>query len=108
MILIRTKKLKKFELNWYNLYKIIRNEIFNIYIVKFFEKNFNNYLISENRIKLTCVEKNDIIKNWRLFRDHKRSKKTIKNIEKKKMKNLFKKSNFQMFISKILKKIKIS
>ena len=88
MILIRTKKSKKFELNWYNLYKIIRNEIFNIYIVKFFEKFFNNYLISKNRMKLTYVEKNNIIKNWRLFRDRKRSKKTIKNIETKKKKKI--------------------
>lgn len=91
MILIRTKKSKKFESNWYDSYKVIRSEILNIYIVKLFEKFLNSYLINENRIKLTYVEKDDTIKSWRLSRDRERSRKTIKDTEtKKKWKTCFK------------------
>ena len=75
MMLIKIKKSKKFEIDWYDFYKIVRNEIFNIYVVKFFEKSFNNYLINDDRMKLTYVNDENVIKNWRFSRDRERSKK---------------------------------
>ena len=75
MMLIKIKKSKKFEIDWYDFYKIVRSEIFNIYVVKFFEKSFNNYLINDDRMKLTYVNDENVIKNWRFSRDRERSKK---------------------------------
>ena len=71
-ILIRIKKSKKFEIDWYDFCEIIRNEILNIYVFKSFEKSSNKYLISENRMKLINM-KEEMNKNWRMFRDRERS-----------------------------------
>ena len=68
LILIKIKKSKKFEMNWYDSYEMIRNEILNIYVFKFFENSFNKYFINDNKMKLINVNEK-IIKNWRMFRD---------------------------------------
>ena len=83
LILIKIKKFKKFEMNWYNSYKMIRNEILNIYIFKFFKNSFNKYFINDDKMKLININEK-IIKNWRISRDKKKSAKikiTINNNE---------------------------
>ena len=79
-ILIRTKKSKKFEIDWYDFYEIVRNEILNIYVFKSSEKSSNKYLINENRMKLINV-KEKMNKSWRMFRDRERSLKTKNQFE---------------------------
>ena len=59
MILIRIKKFKKFEIDKYESYEIVRKKILNIYVLKFLESSFNKYLINDDRIKLIYV--NEII-----------------------------------------------
>ena len=74
MILIQIKKFKKFEVDWYKSYKIVRKKILNIYVLKFFESSFNKYLINDDRMKLIYV--NEIIsKDWRMFKNQKRFRK---------------------------------
>ena len=68
MILIRIKKFKKFEIDWYKSYEIVRKKILNIYVLKSFENLFNKYLINDDRMKLIYVNK-IISKNWRIFKD---------------------------------------
>ena len=68
MILIRTKKFKKFKIDWYESYKVVRKKILNIYVLKSFENSFNKYLINDDRMKLTYVNKT-ISKDWRMFKD---------------------------------------
>ena len=89
MILIRIKKFKKFEMNWYDFYEMIRNEILNIYVFKFSKNSSNKYFINDNRMKLTYVKK-EIFKNWRMFYDRERFLKTKTSIEKnnKSIKNM--------------------
>ena len=41
MILIQIKKFKKFEIDWYELYEIVRKKILNIYVLKLFESLIN-------------------------------------------------------------------
>ena len=81
MILIRIKKFKKFEINWYDFYEIIRNEILNIYVFKFSKNSSNKYFINDNRMKLTHV-KFFFFKNWRISRDRERFLKAKTLIEK--------------------------
>ena len=57
MILIHIKKFKKFEINWYKLYKVIQKKILNINISKFLKSSFNKYLINNNRMKLININK---------------------------------------------------
>ena len=57
MILIRIKKFKKFEMNWYDFYEMIRNEILNIYVFKISKNSSNKYFINDDRMKLTHVKK---------------------------------------------------
>ena len=75
MILIRTKKSKKFEIDWYEFYEVVRVEILNIYMLKSSKSSSNKYLINDDRMKLTNVDEN-IIKNWRMSRDRETSRKT--------------------------------
>ena len=75
MILIRTKKSKKFEIDWYEFYEVVRVEILNIYMLKSSKSSSNKYLINDDRMKLTNVDEN-IIKDWRMSRDRERSRKT--------------------------------
>ena len=82
IILIKIKKFKKFEMNWYKLYKMIRNEILNIYVLKSFESFSNKYFINDDKMKMINVNEK-IIKNWRMSRDHERfaKQKTMQLIE---------------------------
>ena len=74
MILIRIKKFKKFEVNWYESYEVVWKKILNIYVLNSFESSFNKYLINDDRMKLTYV--NEIIsKDWRMFRNWERFRK---------------------------------
>ena len=74
MILIRIKKFKKFEIDWYESYEIVRKKILNIYVLKLLENSFNKYLISDDRMKLIYVNK-AILKDWRMFRSRERFRK---------------------------------
>ena len=74
MILIQIKKFKKFEVDWYESYKIVRKKILNIYVLKSFENSFNKYLINDDRMKLTYVNET-ISKDWRMFKNWKRFRK---------------------------------
>ena len=74
MILIRIKKFKKFEIDWYKSYEIVQKKILNIYVLKFFENSFNKYLINNDRMKLIYVNKT-ISKDWRMFKNQKRFRK---------------------------------
>ena len=74
MILIRTKKFKKFEVDWYKPYEVVRKKILNIYVLKFFESSFNKYLINDDRMKLIYINET-ISKDWRMFKGRKRSRK---------------------------------
>ena len=74
MILIRIKKFKKFEVDWYESYEVVQKKILNIYVLKFFESSFNKYLINDDRIKLIYI--NEInLKDWRMFKDRERFRK---------------------------------
>ena len=55
MILIRIKKFKKFEIDWYNFYEIIRSKILNTYVFKSSKSFANRYLINDNKIKLIHI-----------------------------------------------------
>ena len=55
MILIQIKKLKKFEIDWYESYEVVRKKILNIYVLKSLESSFNKYLINDDRMKLTYI-----------------------------------------------------
>ena len=82
MILIQIKKFKKFEIDWYESYEIVRKKILNIYILKFFESSFNKYLINNDCMKLIYI--NEIIsKDWRMFKNRKKFRKhaLLKNDE---------------------------
>ena len=81
MILIRIKKFKKFEINWYDFYEMIRNKILNIYVFKFSRNSSNKYFINDDRMKLTYVKKKKF-KNWRISRDRERFFKAKTLIEK--------------------------
>ena len=88
MILIQIKKFKKFEIDWYESYEIVRKKILNIYVLKPPESSFNKYLINNDRMKLTYV--NEVIsKDWRMFkgreklRKHALSKNDENKIKKK-------------------------
>ena len=74
MILIWIKKFKKFEVDWYKSYEVVRKKILNIYVLKFLESSFNKYLINDDRMKLTYVDET-ISKDWRMFRSRKRPRK---------------------------------
>ena len=74
MILIQTKKFKKFEINWYEPYEIVRKKILNIYVLKFFESSFNKYLINDDRMKLTYINET-ILKDWRMFKSRRKPRK---------------------------------
>ena len=74
MILIRTKKFKKFEIDWYESYEIVRKKILNIYVLKFFESSFNKYLINNDRMKLIYVNE-AISKDWRMFKNREKPRK---------------------------------
>ena len=71
MILIKIKKFKKFEMNWYELYEMIRNEILNIYVFKSLENSSNKYFINDDKMKMINVNEK-IIKDWRMSRDRER------------------------------------
>ena len=68
LILIKIKKSKKFEMNWYKFYEMIRNKILNIYVLKSLENFSNKYLINENKMKIINVNKK-IIKSWRMSKN---------------------------------------
>ena len=59
MILIQIKKFKKFKIDQYESYEIVRKKILNIYVLKSFESSFNKYLINDDRMKLIYI--NEII-----------------------------------------------
>ena len=82
IILIKIKKFKKFEMNWYKLYEMIRSEILNIYVFKSLESFSNKYLINDDKIKMINVNEK-IIKDWRMSRDRERfaKQKTMQLIE---------------------------
>ena len=84
MILIRIKKFKKFEINWYESYEVVRKKILNIYILKSFESSFNKYLINDDRMKLIYINET-ISKDWRMFKDREKLRKhaLLKNDENK-------------------------
>ena len=71
MILIWIKKFKKFEVDWYKSYEIVRKKILNIYVLKFLESSFNKYLINDDRMKLIYINK-IISKDWRMFKSQER------------------------------------
>ena len=74
MILIRIKKFKKFEIDWYKSYEVVRKKILNIYVLKPFESSFNKYLVNDDRMKLTYI--NEVIsKDWRMFKDQEKFRK---------------------------------
>ena len=79
-ILIRTKKSKKFEVDWYGSYEVVRSEILNTYVLKSSGKSPNKYLISGDRMKLANVDEK-VNKDWRMFRDRGRSLKAKKQFE---------------------------
>ena len=79
-ILIRTKKSKKFEIDWYDFYEIVRNEILNIYVFKSFEKSSNKYFINDDRMKLINVNEK-MNKNWRMSKNRERPLKAKKQSE---------------------------
>ena len=88
MILIRIKKFKKFEINWYELYEIVRKKILNIYVLKLLESSFNKYLINDDRMKLIYVNETiskdwRMFRNWEKFRKHALSKNNKNKIKKK-------------------------
>ena len=74
MILIRIKKFKKFEIDWYKSYKIVRKKILNIYVLKLLGSSFNKYLINDDRMKLIYINET-ISKNWRMFKNRERFRK---------------------------------
>ena len=74
MILIQIKKFKKFEVDWYKSYEVVRKKILNIYVLKFFGSSFNKYLINDDCMKLIYVNE-IILKDWRMFKDRERSRK---------------------------------
>ena len=74
MILIRIKKFKKFKIDWYESYKIVRKKILNIYVLKSFESSFNKYLINDNYMKLIYINET-ISKDWRMFKNRKKFQK---------------------------------
>ena len=74
MILIRIKKFKKFEIDWYELYEIVQKKILNIYVLKFSESSFNKYLINDDRMKLIYINK-IISKDWRMFKSREKFRK---------------------------------
>ena len=84
LILIKIKKFKKFEMNWYDSYEMIRNKILNIYVFKFFENSFNKYFINDDRMKLINVDEK-VIKNWRMSRDKEKSAKAKITIDDNKI-----------------------
>ena len=109
IILIRIKKSKKFKINWYKVYKIVQSEILNTYVVKFLKKFLNSYLINNNRIKLTYVNKK-VIKSWRLSRDCNKLKKikaskNNNNENKQPYVKLVKKTEFALFYSSDVEKL---
>ena len=74
IILIRIKKFKKFEIDWYKSYEVVQKKILNIYVLKFFESLFNKYLINDDRMKLIYVNKT-ILKDWRMIKNREKSRK---------------------------------
>ena len=58
-------------MNWYEFYKIVRNEILNIYVFKSLENFSNKYFINDEKIKMINISEK-IIKNWRMSRDRER------------------------------------
>ncbi|KAL8658607.1 MAG: hypothetical protein Q9202_007509 [Teloschistes flavicans] len=74
MVLIRTKKPRKFEVDWYGPYKVVKAEILNSYVVKEPGKSPNKFLISGDRIKMAHIE-GDLTKGWRMPRGRGRPKK---------------------------------
>ena len=58
-------------MNWYEFYKIVRNEILNIYVFKSLENFSNKYFINDDKIKMININEK-IIKNWRMSRDRER------------------------------------
>ena len=76
MILIRIKKFKKFEIDWYESYKIVRKKRLNIYVLKLFESLFNKYLINNDRMKLTYINET-ISKGWRMFKSREKFQKHV-------------------------------
>ena len=74
MILIRIKKFKKFEIDWYKSYEVVRKKILNIYVLKSFESSFNKYLINDDRMKLIYINET-ILKDWRMFKNWEKSRK---------------------------------
>ena len=74
MILIQIKKFKKFEIDWYESYEIVRKKILNIYVLKPPGSSLNKYLINDDRMKLTYI--NEIIsKGWRMFKGREKPRK---------------------------------
>jgi len=67
LVLIRTKKPKKFEVDWYGPYEVVRSEILNTYVLKPPGSSPNKYLISGDRMKLANVD-GEITKGWRMPR----------------------------------------
>ena len=76
-VLIQIKKSKKFEVHWYKLYQIVQVKTFNTYVLKESERSKNKYLISENWMKKTQVNRM-IIREWRMPKKVNRSKKAEK------------------------------
>ena len=74
MVLIRTKKSKKFEVDWYGPYEVVRKEILNTYVLKPPGSSPNKYLISGDRMKLAYVDE-AISKGWRMPRGRGRPRK---------------------------------
>ena len=100
MILIRIKKFKKFKIDWYESYEIVRKKILNIYVLKSSENSFNKYLINDDRMKLTYINE-AILKDWRMFKSRKRFckhalLKNDKNKIKKKRERLRKQIKFYL------------
>ena len=112
-VLIRTKKSKKFKIDWYDSYEIVRNKILNIYIFKSFEKSSNKYSINENRMKLINVKKNwtkiDVcLKIANVRSKRKINLKTLLSLRKKswhRKKNVINRAKFEMLKKMIRMKI---
>ena len=82
MILIWTKKFKKFKIDWYEPYEVVRKKILNIYVLKLLKSSFNKYLINDDRMKLIYINET-ISKDWRMFKSREKSRKhaLLKNNE---------------------------
>ena len=72
MILIRIKKFKKLEIDWYESYEVVQKKILNIYVLKSFGSSFNKYLINDDCMKLIYINET-ISKDWRMFKNREKS-----------------------------------